>query len=81
MSNEPLRPDLQAQVYLAGPPLVKMATGEDTDHEALGGAEMHSRISGVSVSGARTGPRSNMAVIAPLLHLGCLPTHQQPIIH
>jgi acetyl-CoA carboxylase carboxyltransferase component len=38
----------QAQVYLAGPPLVKMATGEDTDHEQLGGAEMHSRISGVS---------------------------------
>ena len=38
----------QAQVYLAGPPLVKMATGEDTDHEELGGATMHSRISGVS---------------------------------
>ena len=38
----------QAQVYLAGPPLVKMATGEETDHEELGGAEMHSRISGVS---------------------------------
>jgi acetyl-CoA carboxylase carboxyltransferase component len=27
---------------------VKMATGEDTDHEELGGAEMHSRVSGVS---------------------------------
>ena len=38
----------QAQVYLAGPPLVKMATGENTDHETLGGAEMHSRLSGVS---------------------------------
>ncbi|HET6610878.1 MAG TPA: carboxyl transferase domain-containing protein [Kofleriaceae bacterium] len=38
----------QAQVYLAGPPLVKMATGEDTDHEPLGGAEMHSQISGVA---------------------------------
>jgi acetyl-CoA carboxylase carboxyltransferase component len=38
----------QAQVYLAGPPLVKMATGEETDHEELGGAEMHSVISGVS---------------------------------
>jgi 3-methylcrotonyl-CoA carboxylase beta subunit len=37
-----------SQVYLAGPPLVKMATGEDTNHEELGGAEMHSRISGVS---------------------------------
>jgi acetyl-CoA carboxylase carboxyltransferase component len=38
----------QAQVYLAGPPLVKMATGEESDHEELGGAEMHSRVSGVS---------------------------------
>src|SRR5439155_26190915 len=37
-----------AQVYRAGPPLVKMATGEEVDHEELGGAEMHSRISGVS---------------------------------
>ena len=32
----------------AGPPLVKMATGEDTDDESLGGAEMHSRVSGSS---------------------------------
>jgi len=38
----------QAQVYLAGPPLVKMATGEETGHEELGGAQMHSAISGVS---------------------------------
>ncbi|MCB9520281.1 MAG: acyl-CoA carboxylase subunit beta [Myxococcales bacterium] len=38
----------RAQVYLAGPPLVKMATGEESDHESLGGAEMHSRVSGVS---------------------------------
>jgi acetyl-CoA carboxylase carboxyltransferase component len=38
----------QAQVYLAGPPLVKMATGEETDDESLGGADMHSRVSGVS---------------------------------
>ena len=38
----------QARVYLAGPPLVKMATGEEIDHEALGGAEMHSTLSGVS---------------------------------
>jgi acetyl-CoA carboxylase carboxyltransferase component len=38
----------QAYMYLAGPPLVKMATGEIVDDEALGGAAMHSRISGVS---------------------------------
>lgn len=38
----------QAQVYLGGPPLVKMATGEEVSHEELGGATMHSTISGVS---------------------------------
>jgi acetyl-CoA carboxylase carboxyltransferase component len=38
----------QAKVYLAGPPLVKMATNEDAEEEALGGAAMHSRVSGVS---------------------------------
>jgi acyl-CoA carboxylase subunit beta len=38
----------QAQVFLGGPPLVKMATGEVTDAESLGGADMHSRKSGVS---------------------------------
>ena len=48
MSDYVVMVEKQAQVYLAGPPLVKMATGEDTDHESLGGAEMHSRISGAS---------------------------------
>jgi acyl-CoA carboxylase subunit beta len=38
----------QAQVFLAGPPLVKMATGEVVDEETLGGAEMHARTSGLS---------------------------------
>lgn len=37
-----------AKVFLAGPPLVKMATNEITDDESLGGAAMHSRVSGVS---------------------------------
>ncbi len=38
----------KAKVFLAGPPLVKMATNEVVDDESLGGAEMHSKISGVS---------------------------------
>jgi acetyl-CoA carboxylase carboxyltransferase component len=40
--------DGQAKVFLGGPPLVKMATGEDADDEQLGGARMHSEISGLS---------------------------------
>jgi 3-methylcrotonyl-CoA carboxylase beta subunit len=38
----------KAKVFLGGPPLVKMATGEEVDDETLGGAQMHSTISGVS---------------------------------
>ena len=38
----------QAKVFLAGPPLVKMATGEVSDDETLGGAKMHSEVSGLS---------------------------------
>eukprot|EP00854_Cymbomonas_tetramitiformis_P004711 gene4711-5764_t len=38
----------QAAVYLGGPPLVKMATGEIVSHEDLGGAEMHAKVSGVA---------------------------------
>ncbi|MCW2498112.1 carboxyl transferase domain-containing protein [Jatrophihabitans sp.] len=37
-----------AKVFLAGPPLVKMATGEESDDESLGGAEMHARTSGLA---------------------------------
>jgi acetyl-CoA carboxylase carboxyltransferase component len=37
-----------AKVFLGGPPLVKMAIHEDSTEEELGGADMHSRISGVS---------------------------------
>ena len=38
----------QSKVFLAGPPLVKMATGEESDDETLGGAQMHSEGSCLS---------------------------------
>jgi acetyl-CoA carboxylase carboxyltransferase component len=48
MSDYVVMVDQQAKVFLAGPPLVKMATGEETDDESLGGAGMHARVSGSS---------------------------------
>jgi acetyl-CoA carboxylase carboxyltransferase component len=38
----------QAKVFLAGPPLVRMATGEISDDESLGGAAMHATTSGLA---------------------------------
>ncbi|MGW6931498.1 acyl-CoA carboxylase subunit beta [Lentzea sp. NPDC054927] len=38
----------RSKVFLGGPPLVKMATGEDSDDESLGGASMHGATSGLA---------------------------------
>src|SRR5580704_2034633 len=38
----------RSKVFLGGPPLGKMATGEESDDESLGGAEMHARTSGLA---------------------------------
>ena len=35
-------------IFLGGPPLVKAATGEVVDHDTLGGADVHTRVSGVA---------------------------------
>jgi acetyl-CoA carboxylase carboxyltransferase component len=48
MSDYTIMVKNEAKVFLAGPPLVRMATNEVVDEESLGGARMHSTISGVS---------------------------------
>src|SRR5262245_27474166 len=48
MSDYVVRVKERAKVFLGGPPLVKMATGEEADDEELGGAEMHARSSGLA---------------------------------
>ena len=48
MSDETIIVKNQGTIFLAGPPLVKMATGEESDDETLGGAKMHSEQSGLS---------------------------------
>ena len=45
MSDETIIVDNQGTIFLAGPPLVKAATGEDVTPEELGGGAMHSRTS------------------------------------
>jgi len=48
MSDYVVMIDGRSKVFLAGPPLVKMATGEESDDESLGGASMHARQSGLA---------------------------------
>jgi acyl-CoA carboxylase subunit beta len=48
MSDHVVMVDGGAKVFLGGPPLVRMATGEIADEEELGGAAMHGRVSGLA---------------------------------
>jgi 3-methylcrotonyl-CoA carboxylase beta subunit len=48
MSDETVIVQNQGTIFLAGPPLVKAATGEVVSAEDLGGAEVHTKISGVA---------------------------------
>ena len=48
MSDETIMVKGQATIFLGGPPLVKAATGEEVSAEDLGGADVHTRLSGVA---------------------------------
>ncbi|EIE98782.1 acyl-CoA carboxylase subunit beta [Saccharomonospora glauca] len=48
MSDHVVMIEGRSKVFLGGPPLVKMATGEVSDDESLGGAAMHARTSGLA---------------------------------
>lgn len=63
----------QAMAYLGGPPLVKMAIGEEVDDETLGGAEMHAHFSGLADYLAED---DGDAIRIGRLILSHLPTHK-----
>ena len=48
MSDETIIVEKQGTIFLAGPPLVKAATGETVSAEELGGGDLHTRVSGVA---------------------------------
>jgi acyl-CoA carboxylase subunit beta len=48
MSDHVVMIEKRSKVFLAGPPLVKAATGEESDDESLGGASMHAQVSGLA---------------------------------
>lgn len=48
MADESIIVNNQGTIFLAGPPLVKAATGEEVSADELGGADVHTRLSGVA---------------------------------
>lgn len=60
----------RSKVFLGGPPLVKMATGEESTDEELGGAEMHATVSGLADYLAEDEPEGLRMAREVVAHLG-----------
>ncbi len=70
MSDETVIVDGTGTIFLGGPPLVKAATGEDVSAEDLGGARVHTRISGVADHFASDDQHAIDTVRSIVEHLG-----------
>ncbi|MBM7789929.1 acyl-CoA carboxylase subunit beta [Tenggerimyces flavus] len=83
MSDHVVMVKQQSKVFLGGPPLVKMATGEESDDESLGGADMHARTSGLAdyyATDEHDALRLGRRIVARLnwRKLGLTPTAAEP---
>ena len=86
MADESIMVQNQATIFLAGPPLVKAATGEIIDAESLGGADVHCRISGVADHYAHDDQHALDLARTAILHLNrrkpdtlCRKTSREPL--
>jgi 3-methylcrotonyl-CoA carboxylase beta subunit len=77
MSDETIIVKGQGTIFLAGPPLVKAATGEIVTAEDLGGADVHARHSGVADYMANDDSHA-LAIVRHIV--ACLNTTKQPNI-
>jgi acetyl-CoA carboxylase carboxyltransferase component len=75
MSDETIIVKGNGTIFLAGPPLVKAATGEEVSAEALGGADVHTRLSGVADHFANDEQQALAMVRDSLSHLNRRRTH------
>ncbi|MGH1410333.1 MAG: carboxyl transferase domain-containing protein, partial [Aeromonas sp.] len=78
MADESIMVKSQATIFLAGPPLVKAATGEEISAEALGGAEVHCAHSGVADHMARDDAHALAIARTLVTHLGNEPLESSP---
>jgi len=79
MSDYTIFVEGRARVFLGGPPLVKMAIGEDADEEELGGAAMHARVSGLCDYLARDEPEALRQARRVVAHLHWRRLGAQPL--
>ena len=81
MSDHIVMIEGRSKVFLGGPPLVKMATGEESDDEELGGADMHARVSGLAdylAVDERDAIRIGRAIVGRLDHRKTGPVPSMP---
>ena len=71
MSDEAVIVKEQGTIFLGGPPLVKAATGEEVTAEELGGADVHTRVSGVADHFAEDDAHALALVRRIVSHLNC----------
>ena len=69
MCDEAIIVKEQGTIFLGGPPLVKAATGEEVDAETLGGADVHTRLSGVADHFAEDDTHALAIARACIVHL------------
>src|SRR5438045_3775060 len=74
MSDETVIVKGQGAIFIGGPPLVKAATGVDVSVEDLGGADMHTRVSGVADHLTPADPHALAIAREMVAHLGARPT-------
>ena len=77
MSDETVIVDGTGTIFLGGPPLVKAATGEDVTAEELGGATVHTQISGVADHFARD-DRHALSIVRDIVEHLALPKVATP---
>jgi 3-methylcrotonyl-CoA carboxylase beta subunit len=71
MSDEVVIVKEEGTIFLGGPPLVKAATGEEVTAEELGGAEVHTRVSGVADHFAENDEHAAAIVRQIVANLNC----------
>src|SRR5207248_5142763 len=77
MSDETIIVRGTGTIFIGGPPLVKAATGQEVSAEELGGADVHTRLSGVADHYA-TSDEHALAIVREIVRNLDLPPKQPP---